>query len=153
VYFPPPPSLLPGIVLQITSPPPPPPPINVQTVTASYFRQPLVNCLNYTHICPASALPRDPSCSATNFNTAAPACCTLSAAACAARCDATPGCLAFKYAWRVSQGPATLAFANSLLTRLAACPQVDEHAAHRNGHAHRGARGAAVDVVRAHGLL
>jgi hypothetical protein len=65
--------------------PPPPPPINLQTATASYFHQPLVSCYNYTQIVSP---------------TASPECCTLSAVACAARCDATPGCLAFKYPWR-----------------------------------------------------
>jgi hypothetical protein len=60
--------------------------INLQTPAASYFHQPLVNCFNYSIVLPA---------------TETPACCTLTAAQCAARCDATPGCLAFKYAWRV----------------------------------------------------
>jgi hypothetical protein len=65
--------------------------INIQTANASYFHQPLVNCLNYTGV---------------QTNTAtSPACCTLSAQDCAARCDAEPTCVAFKYAWCVPRAP------------------------------------------------
>jgi hypothetical protein len=75
--------------------------INLQTPAASYFHQPLVNCFNYSILQPPASV--------------SPACCALTAAECAARCDATPGCLAFKYAWRVPLPRAGTACTSQLL--------------------------------------
>lgn len=67
--------------------------INIVTAAQTkYFHLPLVNCFNYTNFVTA---PPD----------GGPLCCALTPMACAARCDATPGCLAFKYAWYVRPAP------------------------------------------------
>ena len=67
--------------------------INLQTANTRYFHQPLVNCQNYTLINASTILGTLPTVSAP--------CCTLTALECATRCDALPGCLGFKFAWRV----------------------------------------------------
>ena len=56
-----------------------------------YFHQPLVNCLSFT---------------ASNTSSFYPSGFTLSAADCAARCDAIPSCVGFKYPWLMSTQPA-----------------------------------------------